>query len=567
MDGANDPSDKKLDTLKKRALQNIETANDLSKSADARLFLLPLLSKLVFLHALRDCGIKFAICDSEGDTEIASLAAAWNCPVLSSDSDFFIFDIKAGYIPLSFVYWTSSRLTASVFYRRKLASYFRIRAELIPLLASLAGNDYVSSDALAAFNRALSRVQTASRFGKKEARFASIANMLSELPDSCTQEEAFNCALQIVTSPQSRDELRQAVELSLQEYNIKESNLLEYLEKDTVCSSIRTQTGREMEKWVLRRLRSGQFSTKCISALTAGKCFLRVQVENCREISANRCSLWLRQFVYGILNDAEENRGKGNITTVQEWDRDGMTIKQSNVVPYLEGVVPSVSLIPYLDAEERSQFLLFSLHADTSYIKSLPEKFKLVAASLRYLINNAEPAIEMNHLKALLCCCVKLEDDLGKHEGKITISKRSSQPFNLRAAHSFSQWQCVLRDAIHLNFALLEPVPTPCIHKTFIGQMVQSLHDELQKGRTPEALIPSFRLFRLFHKLYIAVTDDLLHKMAPQEKQSGQKTDKKRRYLVKTNIAMSEIEMLENRFAFLCDMGGQQSENGDDCDE
>ena len=152
--------------------------------------------------------------------------------------------------------------------------------------------------------------------------------------------------------------------------------------------------------------------------------------------------------------------------------------------PTWKAWVPSVSLIPYLDAEERSQCLLFALHADTSYIKSLPEKFKLVAASLRYLINNAEPAIEMNHLKALLCCCVKLEGDLGKHEGKIAISKRSSQPFNLRAAHSFSQWQCVLRDAIHLNFALLEPVPTPCIHKTFIGQMVQSLHDELQKGES-----------------------------------------------------------------------------------
>ena len=62
-DGANDPSDKKLDTLKQRALRNIKTANDLTKSADSRLFLLPLLAKFVFLQALRDRGIKFAICD------------------------------------------------------------------------------------------------------------------------------------------------------------------------------------------------------------------------------------------------------------------------------------------------------------------------------------------------------------------------------------------------------------------------------------------------------------------------------------------------------------------------
>ena len=63
LDGADDPSDKKLDTLKRRALQRIKTAHDLSKSVDDTLFLLPVLSKLVFLQALRDCAIKFAVSD------------------------------------------------------------------------------------------------------------------------------------------------------------------------------------------------------------------------------------------------------------------------------------------------------------------------------------------------------------------------------------------------------------------------------------------------------------------------------------------------------------------------
>ena len=98
--------------------------------------------------------------NSEADTEIASLAYVWNCPVLSNDSDFFIFDIKAGYIPFEFLEWNSSSLTASVFYRQKLASHHRIRAELIPLWASLAGNDYVSRDLSSTFNRALNGFQT-----------------------------------------------------------------------------------------------------------------------------------------------------------------------------------------------------------------------------------------------------------------------------------------------------------------------------------------------------------------------------------------------------------------------
>ena len=62
-DGADDPSDKKLETLQERAIQNIQTADALAKSADNPKFLLPLLTKDVCLQALRDGGIQFAVCD------------------------------------------------------------------------------------------------------------------------------------------------------------------------------------------------------------------------------------------------------------------------------------------------------------------------------------------------------------------------------------------------------------------------------------------------------------------------------------------------------------------------
>ena len=65
-DGADDPSDKKLKTLQKRAIQNIRRANALAKSADDRELLLPLLTTDVFrqaLRTLRDDDIQFAVCD------------------------------------------------------------------------------------------------------------------------------------------------------------------------------------------------------------------------------------------------------------------------------------------------------------------------------------------------------------------------------------------------------------------------------------------------------------------------------------------------------------------------
>ncbi len=66
LDGAHDSSDKKLETFKKRAVDRIQTADALSKNSrptNGDVFLLPLLSNLVFVQALKDRGIKFAVAD------------------------------------------------------------------------------------------------------------------------------------------------------------------------------------------------------------------------------------------------------------------------------------------------------------------------------------------------------------------------------------------------------------------------------------------------------------------------------------------------------------------------
>ena len=403
---------------------------------------------------------------SEADTEIASLASAWNCPVLGNDSDFFIFDIKDGYIPLSSFNWKVHGLTADIFYRRELASHFGISEELLPLFASLAGNDYVSFEALAEFRPTMNR--------GKASRFRSIANILS---DSTTEEEALASALLMVESAVSRDKLRQAVKHSLQEYKITESNLLHYFDSGVIDSSLKTQNGCEIEEWILPGFRKGLFSAKCMSTLATGKNFLRSQVENCLEVSANQCSQYLRQVIYGILNDAAAHDGEGNITTVQEWDREGLEVKPSNVAPYQQGVVAGVSLTPRLDKEERLAVLLNALDSNTACIKSVPEKFKLIAASLRFLVNNAQPLLKTNHLIALLCCCLILEDDSIERKGNTENSM-----FDLGAAQSFSQWQCVLRDAIDLNFILCEPLTTLRVHKTFNGKLAHSLQEQLNQG-------------------------------------------------------------------------------------
>ena len=398
-------------------------------------------------------------------------------PVLSNDSDFFIFDVEGGFIPLSSFKWQRCPSTARIFYRRQLAEYFGILSELLPLFASLVRNDYVNLELLKPFHENLRLQGTPG--SKKEEKFRAIAKLLKKAPTS-TEKEAIEFAIRRVPQDRSKNELRRAIEISLQEYTIREreKHLVGYFQGNDISSSLKTQNNQEIEEWVLRRFRDGRFSTSCMSSLVSGKVLLKFQVENLQETSANHCSQSLRRYIYGILNGAPLPGGKS--TMVQEWDRVGDQVKPSSISPTDGENVPCLNEIPCIDPDKKLALFLDALDSNTTNIKSLPAELKLVAASLRFWARNAYSKLEPNHLSAILCSCVKLEDGSWKEY----LESCDGEAFDVRAAHSFSQWQCVLRDVIHLNCVLEEPVETPCIRKIFNGQLVHHLKRELARGNT-----------------------------------------------------------------------------------
>lgn len=330
----------------------------------------------------------------------------------------------------------------------------------------------MSWEALEPFNRTL---LSDGRRGKEE-RFSGVASLLSRLSDSITETKAIEFALELIEPGESRERLKQTVEFSLEEYKIKnESNVLNYFRDVAVSSLPGTQNILELDEELLHMFRKGKFSTDSMSSLAAGKVFLRVQVEDRESRSSNQCSMSLRELVYDILSDEGRNMKK-----VEEWDREGIAVKHTDIKPYNDGV-PSLSSIRSLDLHRRLTLFLNALDSDTAYMESLPKELTLVASSLRFLLRNAQPPLETSHLSAILCSCVQLED--GSWTQYLVQSRKDrSQPFDERAAQSFCQWQCVLRDTINLNFVLSEPVKTPCIQKTFNGRLAHCLQEELNEG-------------------------------------------------------------------------------------
>lgn len=142
--------DKKLQTIISRTRQKIELASYYTPSLQSKSKFLPLLLKEVFKDVMKEKNIKYAQCLFEADNTIAAIARILNCPVLSYDSDFYIYGSL--YIPFntweSKVAWSSTGAyrvkRCKIYYAEKLfRAYNGLNQSLLPLAAVLLGNDYV----------------------------------------------------------------------------------------------------------------------------------------------------------------------------------------------------------------------------------------------------------------------------------------------------------------------------------------------------------------------------------------------------------------------------------------
>lgn len=117
---------------------------------------LPPLARYAMVDVLHDLGIKVALADQEADGVVAAMARANGCCAVSKDSDLFVMDLPAGYIPVDNLdIARNGSVTAKRFNRAKFCAEMGIHAGMLPLLASAVGNDYVSQGLLRPFHASL----------------------------------------------------------------------------------------------------------------------------------------------------------------------------------------------------------------------------------------------------------------------------------------------------------------------------------------------------------------------------------------------------------------------------
>ncbi|XP_073534184.1 single-strand DNA endonuclease ASTE1 isoform X2 [Phyllobates terribilis] len=506
-DGGCDISNKKLETQKQRFREKIRMAQSLSHGKGGSV--LPLLSREVCIQVLRNLQVPFVQCFSEADREIVALANLWNCPVLSFDSDFCIFDLNAGYCPQTSFHWKNivsvkdtreCYISARSFSARKLCQFYNnLNMVLLPLFAVLTGNDYISLPILETFfSKVHLPVGNASHGGRRHTRIHGLLNWLSRFAD--VEEAMENVLNQLRIN--DRDSVRQLLYSAMEEYSLYDTvNLEQYFLRGLyICP---TAVKLNLPEWVQLALAGGELSPLLSDALVLRRVFLHAQVEDIKKSSAHLITKPVRKLIYALLlNTSRDKAERRKELRVQEFERLETNVRRS-MVEISSDISEDFSLskLPQLPFETRLQLLLRGLDLKMKDLEVVPPPYRLILAIVCYWSRRAEPRVKPHHVKALITGMVcgeagnahnKPDEDEEALASLCEQIKRmqteGAQPRRLilEDMHILCQWQCCLQVFIYFNQLLSTPLPEPDITRLYSGSLVYHLTQKLKASSSAE---------------------------------------------------------------------------------
>ncbi|XP_025760926.1 protein asteroid homolog 1-like [Oreochromis niloticus] len=419
---------------------------------------LPPLVKDVFIEILREKGIEFEVCLGEADPEVVSEANQKQCAVLSIDKDFYIFDVHKGFLNLHNFEWKKEedgKIPAKIYKRSKFCEHFKLDPALMPVFASIAGNDYSRLEDNGAFAKESS---SPGEYSIKRLdgmlRFLSKVN-LDGLDDSQKRERALSEALNHVGKKGN-----QTFKLAIKKY-VKP-------EKPT----------SKLPPWVCEKVERGELTSFTTSVVDQKTILLTPLVEDFSQRSSYTAAYCIRQYFYGLLTGGE---------MCTEYDRDGEEIKDYRV----PSILPS--------SDEQKQLKLQRLHkapeglrrrvfeqalqVQTSDLENIPDQLKLPVCVTVFWFKKLQyhPKPETVYCLHALLLWFVCEPDGPEDEFEKKMKALKDEGVSIwqpRVAHAFSQWQCCMRQSLHLNQLLCSPLPEPQCVRLYCGPLLHRLADE-----------------------------------------------------------------------------------------
>ena len=436
-DGPYIPSEKKIGTSIRRAKERILLAYHMTLGLPGRAT--PIFCLDVFISCLDAMSVKHVTCDGEADGEIAELANLYRCPVMTNDSDFFIFDIKAGVILLDYVNLriredkspsmpeeSTCYIDVQLYLNHKLIDFFKLDADRLALFGTMLGNDKVDVKRFQPFLMS-ERLPDVGARGNKIFR---ILHWLGEM-------ENLDNAIKKILNHYTRDmkvEMEQVIMESIESYRstgISHVQVPDDLFTKHAENVLLSFAGHPPPEWFMVEMHKGRISTLASNTLTSRKVILLAQPENFALRSAYDCSKHLRRIIYGIIlqhdikfhssHSASSTHCSDNCASaanpkklvVEEVDRDRRCQRQTVIDPVFTvngKELPSLAEVHGIAHSEKLSHLClaFGIIPDNAILRYCPMNLQLYLVSITYWINHAEPKVDILHLTTVLLCILKL---------------------------------------------------------------------------------------------------------------------------------------------------------------
>ena len=403
------------------------------------LFLFQILFFEVFVATLKKLHVTLCVADGDADETIAKLANHHLCPVLAYDSDYYVFHLQAGYIPLDKLDIDTKPVQVKLYKVDAFAEQFGFKeTSLIYTIPVIFGND---------FWRPISQPW-------KE----SVKKMCGPTTDDLSRKEGINMVCGSVAQDFSSFEEfmkdRGEKGLKIQElYSIRETFSIEHLMKPE--SFVLTHhNGARLPDWLVTDYRNGYIPPYIIEAVVCCNTILPEMIDDVDRETSMCLSKQLRQCLYALLGCDE----------VTEYVRVG-----SDIVPRLlacRRLVGEISIPNILETEEVDPELLFAiLDCKKEPLKRglgrHYETWMLPSAVTIYWARKARVAIKL--VRGLIACNILCwTDSQPAMICRTDVRRDLTRPEYKSAIHSFSQWQCVYHCTLALTSVLqLQAAPLP----------------------------------------------------------------------------------------------------------
>ena len=424
----------------------------------------------VFCSTVTELELKLCVADGGADETVAKLANHYSCPVLAEDSDYFIYNLRAGYIPLALnkLDLESPEVKLKIYKREKFAHKFNKfqQTSLCYAIPAIFGNDFLPS-----LNDYVKKI--CPNVGESATeRYKAVCQYLSEF----SSLEAYKDTLKKTKTMEECEKL----------YSIEFEEQFDFEQLlHSGNTGLKHCSGDELPQWLLMAFRRGNFPPYFIEAAVYQNTILPIMYDDVKSATSTGLSDHIRQCLYALLS----------CDKVTEYVRVERDITKTALC--VEGIrIPNLFEIQDLSEAQKKEVLYYAiLGCNAESLSSFDGKYskwKFTAAVTMYwakkVCMHMGTIISHELIKALIACFLRCNSDYHDdkfecttecpywhstttdadiweegstaEEGELALQTTTKNPKKkmMNAFHAFSQWQYAYHCTLAVNTVLMSPV-------------------------------------------------------------------------------------------------------------